>query len=209
MATFRNSLDILLLAAGQSKRMGAGNKLLLPYNKVPLIRHVANQILKSGIGTVTVVTGFQVNAIKDALSGLDVDFCYNPDFEAGQMSSVRAGSRAISIHSDGLMVALSDMPKLRALDYQFLRDRFYQNRSKKLVIPYFGEERGNPIIIPRQMIPDIASGGLKFGCRKLVQNNPQTVLKIRVDKSNFVWDIDTPSDYSSSVGGTLYAAPCC
>lgn len=202
-------LSILLLAAGQSKRMGDTNKLLMPYGKVPLVRHTAQQILTAKLGEITVVTGFEADAVGQSLSGLDLKFCHNPNFKEGQMSSVRAGSQAIPFNSEGLLIALSDMPKLNVADYQFLYDQFHAYQAQKIIIPYFGHERGNPIIIPRHMISKITFGGSNFGCRKLVQTNPEKVLKVTVDRSTFVWDIDTPGDYSRSVGSVMHAAPCC
>ncbi len=202
-------LDIILLAAGQSRRMGSGNKLLMPYQKTTLIRSVASTLIAAAIGDITVVTGFEAAKIRTALAGLNLGFCHNPSFETGQMSSVVAGSRALPQQA-GMMIALSDMPLLSPQDYQFLRDSFFEQDQARISIPYYGKERGNPIIIPAPMIPEITQGALHAGCRKLVSGNPDKIAKVPVSSTAYVWDIDNPSDYEHTLTRlSMSRAPCC
>lgn len=60
----------ILLAAGLSRRMGAQNKLLLPIQGSPMVRHMAELYLRATSGPVTVVTGHDAPAILDALGDL-------------------------------------------------------------------------------------------------------------------------------------------
>ena len=59
----------LVLAAGQSRRMGAANKLLVEIEGVPMVARVAAAALESKAETVLVVTGHQAEAVGDALAG--------------------------------------------------------------------------------------------------------------------------------------------
>ena len=120
-------LQVLLLAAGLSRRMGAKNKLLMDWKGQPLVRHVAEQLLAAGLGPVTVVTGFEAARVEAALAGLALSSCFNPDFEAGQMASVRNGCAAIAAGEAfaGVMVALADMPALTAEHYRALAAAFF------------------------------------------------------------------------------------
>ena len=85
----------ILLAAGQSTRMGAHNKLLLDVGGQPMVRRVAETLLASRIDSVLAVLGHEHTAIAEALEGLPLRTVFNPDYAAGQMSSVRAGIEAI------------------------------------------------------------------------------------------------------------------
>lgn len=210
MASFLQRLDVVMLAAGQSRRMGAENKLLMPFRMTTLIRHVTEQLIAANIGDITVVTGFDAERITSEISDLSVNFCYNSDFEKGQMSSVRAGSREISGRGSGMMVALSDMPFLTSEDYRRLHRRFSEQTEPKILIPDYAGERGNPIIIPREFIADIATGTINAGCRKLVRDHPEKTEILAVNSSAYVADIDTPGDYELTVSSALAPrAPCC
>ncbi|MCR9215491.1 MAG: nucleotidyltransferase family protein [Proteobacteria bacterium] len=203
------NFDILLLAAGMSRRMGSDNKLLMPFGKKRLIRHVAERVLGMGVGRLTVVTGHESRDVSQEISDLPLTICHNPDFEAGQMSSVRAGSRGIAADSKGMMVALSDMPFLTSKDYLFLYESFLEQESSRILVPFFGEERGNPIIVPPDLISVIAEGGLNAGCKKLVRDHPDKVKKIEAPSTAFVSDLDTRLDYSLALDRTLISKGLC
>jgi GTP:adenosylcobinamide-phosphate guanylyltransferase len=109
----------ILLAAGQSTRMGAHNKLLLDVGGQPMVRRVAETLLASRIDSVLAVLGHEHTAIAEALEGLPLRTVFNPDYAAGQMSSVRAGIEAISEDPAAIVVALADQPALEPADIDF------------------------------------------------------------------------------------------
>ena len=79
---------IVLLAAGQSRRMGDINKLLMPFNNEPLIRYSAKLYMSLPNSLVYVVLGHQSEQIRAALKNLDVCFVFNESYKEGQRSSV-------------------------------------------------------------------------------------------------------------------------
>ncbi len=202
-------LDVLLLAGGCSRRMGSENKLLMPYERTSLIRHTAEQLLAAEIGKITVVTGYEAEKVTMALSGLTLSFCHNPDHETGQMSSVRSGSQMISQYSNGMMVALADMPFLTPTNYRHLVREFFDQEHPRITMPYFAGERGNPIIVPPQMLPDIINGRLNAGCRQLVKNNPDKVASVNMESSAFVTDVDTQDEYAFLTAPKYFPRACC
>ncbi|TIR32170.1 MAG: 4-diphosphocytidyl-2C-methyl-D-erythritol kinase, partial [Mesorhizobium sp.] len=80
-------VDVVLLAAGRSSRMGGPNKLLALFDGKPLVRRTAERALGSKASGIIVVTGHQRERVHAALSGLDVTFAGNPDFIEGLSSS--------------------------------------------------------------------------------------------------------------------------
>ena len=80
-------IAVILLAAGESRRMGATNKLLLPVDGEPLVRRTARILVSLASVRVTAVLVHDANEVASALSGLDVMLTVNSDFAKGQRSS--------------------------------------------------------------------------------------------------------------------------
>lgn len=178
--------------------MGTVNKLLVPYEDTPMVAHVAEQLVQADIGPVTVITGFESDRVVDALTNLDVRFCFNPDYASGQMASVRAGCRARAgggPSSLGVMIALGDMPLLTAADYRAVAAAFLDRQGRKIVVPMVAGARGNPIVVPDRFVAEIADGALNAGCKRLVKSRPDDVETVSFSNPAFATDIDTVADY--------------
>ena len=126
-------ISAIILAAGESKRMGRENKLLLPIKGEALIRRFVKSVCLSEVENVLVVLGYQSDKIKEVLIDQPVDFVYNPLYMSGMITSIKAGISASSINSQGYMICLSDMPFVRTVDLNIiLREKitFYQLKVK-------------------------------------------------------------------------------
>ncbi|MEM6460341.1 MAG: nucleotidyltransferase family protein [Pseudomonadota bacterium] len=206
------NIEVVLLAAGLSRRMGSENKLLLSFRGKPLVRHTASMIVKAGFSKVVVVTGHDGEDVEAALDGLDVDILFNPRFASGQMTSVVHGLRAL-LHDPGqtagTMIALADMPYLQASDYRMVADAFQRADGERIIVPQYLGQRGNPIILPACEVKTAADGDINTGCRKLIRDNPGRVQTLEVKSAAFIRDIDTPADYGQAVASEFPAASCC
>jgi len=189
----------IVLAAGASSRMRGVHKLLLPIGNEPLIRHTVRAVLEAKPQELIVVTGFQEPAIRSALAGLPIRMQSNPAFEQGQMSSVTAGLRALTLPADAVMVCLADMALLSSGDYRDLVEVFARRAGRSIVVPRFEGQRGNPVIIEWSHLPVLLSGQRNLGCRKLIADHPQEVFAYDAPHDGFVVDIDTPEDYARVV----------
>ncbi|MBL1421900.1 MAG: nucleotidyltransferase family protein [Alphaproteobacteria bacterium] len=204
----QTGLQIILLAAGLSRRMGQENKLLLPYFGKPIVRHVVETIIQAKIGKLNIVTGFAADKVEEALAGLDVAFIHNSDFEQGQMGTVKVAYQNIGKPNDDVMIALADMPQITSLEYQQLVGAFEQQQKQKIIIPYFGDKRGNPIIMPAKFNAEIGNGSMNAGCRQLTKKRPADVCKFSVSSAAYIADIDTPEEYAN-VAANQYTFPIC
>jgi molybdenum cofactor cytidylyltransferase len=97
----------VILAAGLSSRMAPVNKLLRSLGDRPVIRHVVQTALDSGLDPATVVVGPDRGALRAALEGLPVRIVGNDDYEKGLASSIRAGVAAIVAEVDATMSGAS------------------------------------------------------------------------------------------------------
>ena len=192
----RRPVAAILLAAGQSLRMGSANKLLLEVDGEPMVRRAARVLLASRTETVVTVLGHDRDAVARALEGLPLEFVSNPRHGEGQATSVRAGMAALDGPFAAIMVCLADQPWLDADDINFLIDAFFAAPSGSFVVPVFQGQRGNPIMLAEAERRNILGSGFDVACRHLIERNPENVRTVEAPNNHFVVDVDTPEAYA-------------
>lgn len=185
----------VVLAAGTSSRMEGRNKLLLPIADKPVIRRTVEQVVSAGPHEVVVVTGLQGREVGRVVVDLPVGLQPNLRFEEGQMTSVAVGVGALARATDAIMVCLGDMALLGRQDYLDLVAAYEAAPESSIVIPYFGEDRGNPILFAASYAPEVVAGDRKLGCRKLANAYPNEVHRYVAAHDRYTIDMDTPADY--------------
>lgn len=190
----------VLLAAGESRRMGDSNKLAMPVAGQPLLRRAARTLLDSGLGEIVVVLGHESAQAAGMLRDLPLRLVENPHYRDGQMSSVHCGLAALESAAAGVMICLADQPRLTAVDIDYLIERFLQDCTRPLLVPVYRGRRGNPIVLSCEQRAAILAGGRNLGCRRLIDNQPELVWPCAVNSDHYTEDIDTPEDYRRLAG---------
>lgn len=185
----------VVLAAGQSSRMGGPNKLLLPLEGEPLVRRTVRTVLESGVQETVVVTGHQAREVTRAVLDLPVTVQPNLRHEDGQMRSVAAGVAALARATDAILVCPGDMPLLTAGDLLALIAAYRAHPEASIVIPRHEGARGNPIVFAAAYAPEVAAGRRLIGCRKLAQQYPEETWYFEAGHDRYTTDLDTPEDY--------------
>lgn len=185
----------IILAAGLSRRMGAQNKLLFPIGGTPMLRHVVSQYLGALDGPITVVTGHEATRVESALHGLNVTCVYHADFAAGQQSSVAFGLQHCP-PADVVLIGLADQPLLNSADITLLLDAYHGADSGKISIPVMGDRRGNPIIVPDVLRPQLTANPDRPGCMRFTRDNPDLVQRHSLSALGYYTDVDTPEAYA-------------
>ncbi|MPW20565.1 NTP transferase domain-containing protein [Paraburkholderia sp. CNPSo 3157] len=193
------TFSAVVLAAGLSSRMEGRHKLLLPVGGEPAVRRVVRAIVAAQPQEVVVVTGFNGRAVFDALDGLDVRFQSNARYREGQMTSVAAGVAALQAACDAVMVCLADQVLLGAADYRELIDAYASMPRGSILVPSFGGARGNPVLFAASYAPEVVSGHVNPGCRKLIAGHADEVFVYETTHDRFTVDMDTPDDYARIV----------
>lgn len=191
------TVSAVLLAAGESRRMGEVNKLELLVDGIPLLRRTAETLLASKLQEIVVVLGHQADKAGAILEGLQLNFVYNEGYLDGQMTSVYQGLLSLSQPCDGVMVCLSDQPLLQAEDVNVLIDAFGNRSHGSVLVPTYRGKRGNPIVLDYQHREDILSGERNLGCKKLIEKNPELVCSFEMTNNHVVVDLDTPEEYAA------------
>ncbi len=194
-------ITALVLAAGQSRRMGRDNKLLAPIDGRAMVRHVAEAAVASRVHATIVVTGHEADAVRDALGGLNITFAHNPGFADGLSTSLRAGLEAVGDDCDGVVVCLGDMPGLTADLLNRLISGFNPSEGRAIVLPTHRGKRGNPVLWGRRFFETMKTVAGDVGARHLLGENEDLVVEIAADDDSVLVDIDTPEALKAARGG--------
>ena len=193
-------ISAVILAAGESRRMGAQNKLLLQIGSEVLIRKFVESVCASAADAVLVVLGHEAEKIKAVLQDLTVSFVNNTCFEEGMTTSIQSGVKAASTESTGLMICLADLPFAETSDFNRLIQAFTDFRRTEnslIIVPVFQGQRGNPVLFSAEFRDKILTHKGE-GCREIVRQYPQSVREVCMENDNLLRDIDTPEDYNHS-----------
>jgi molybdenum cofactor cytidylyltransferase len=192
--------SVVLLAAGSSSRMQGEFKQLLPLptprGTEPLVRVTACAILAARPAEVIVVTGHRGREVVGALADLPLGFCSNPRYAEGQMTSASVGLAALRAPCTAVMVCLADMVLVESQDYRALAQIFAELPRDAILIPHHRGQRGNPVTFAASRVPEVLSGAINPGCRKLIADHPQDVVSKEFDHDRFTTDMDTLEDYA-------------
>ncbi len=195
------SITAILLAAGRSQRFGKSPKQLASLGKnQTMIAHTYAALSQSSVDQIILVTGAEDDEIRKKLSPRKNDeIIFNSHYEKGMTGSIQAGLAKVQT-TDGLMIALADMPALTPQDFELLIDAFLQKGSiNHIIVPYFNHQQGHPVIFGAAFLNQIATQPPSEGCFKIIKNNPNAVLKINVPNTNFITDIDTKEDLQNFI----------
>ena len=192
-------VSAVVLAAGLSSRMQGQHKLLLPVEGEAVIRRTVRAVIGARPEEVLVVTGYQEDAVREALHGLPVRFHHNANYVDGQQTSVVAGVAALAKATDAVLICLGDMILLTPEDYRELVSAYGEHLDKSILVPYHAGQRGNPVLIAEWRLPEVISGHSNPGCRKLIDENPQDVFCYEAAHDRFASDMDTPQEYEDVI----------
>ena len=191
-------ISAIVLAAGESRRMGKQNKLLLPIGGEALLVKLVKSVCASDVGQVLVVIGHEAEKIRLELNNFPLSFVYNPNFSEGMTTSIKFGVKEVSPDCDGFLICLADMPFINTSEINKLIHPYVQNRIKEkrlIVVPVFQGHRGNPVLFSSEFRNDILEHKQESGCKGVIINNSESVKEIEMDDDNMLLDVDTLDDY--------------
>jgi molybdenum cofactor cytidylyltransferase len=191
----RARVEILLLAAGPSERMGVPKQSLL-YKGTSLLRHLALEALASSAQGVTVVTGAWADLTRHELANVPARLVHNEDWEQGMASSVRRGLRSIAPEVDACLLMLCDQPLVNRYSLNRLIEA-YCSSSYAIVASEYSGVTGVPALYDRSVLPHLHSLSGDQGARHFLRTTHIPVLLLPLPEAAL--DLDTPEDYSSFV----------
>jgi molybdenum cofactor cytidylyltransferase len=185
-----SAVAALILAAGRGSRFGADAKLLADFRGKPLVRDVADQVIASRAAPVIIVLGHRQEEIAAALSGAAVRQHVNPRFAEGLSTSLQAGFEALPDETEAALVVLADMPQISTALMDRLIETWRQTRPPA-VVPSFHGQRGNPVVLSRQLAGEVAALTGDMGAAPLLRRL-SGVVELPVECDGILRDVDTP-----------------
>ena len=182
----------LVLAAGQSRRMGKINKLLEKIVGVPLVRRSVDTVAGAGLDPVIVVTGHEQDAVAAALKGTPAVLVHNPAYAEGLSTSLKAGLAALPDDCDAAVICLADMPAIAPKHIKALTARFDPDAGRAIGVPVYAGKRGNPILWDRRFWASMQDVSGDVGARHLIGEHGDLVYEVEFDDTSVVTDLDTP-----------------
>ncbi|MBF0375466.1 MAG: molybdopterin-binding/glycosyltransferase family 2 protein [Alphaproteobacteria bacterium] len=181
----------LVLAAGQSRRMGR-NKLLIETGGKPLIAWAVDAALDSRAHRVVVVVGHQAEAVREALACRPVTIVENPRHAEGMATSLGAGLGALPADIDGALVCLGDMPAVTGRHLDRLIAAFDPAEGRAICVPLRDGKRGNPVLLARRFFPQMLAIGGDQGAKRLLAEHPEQVFEVVMADDAVLEDVDDP-----------------
>jgi molybdenum cofactor cytidylyltransferase len=191
-------ISVIVLAAGESRRMGEP-KLILPWGDTTVLGQVVGSFAAAGIEDILVVTGGARAQIEEAVTKLarkyPVRSIHNPDYEHGEMlSSIRTGLGGLGSKTIAALIGLGDQPQVRQETISHICDTFIQKNSC-LVIPTCQGRRGHPWLAARVLWPEILALSMSATARQFLRAHAGQIEYVAADES-ILKDLDTPEDYN-------------
>jgi molybdenum cofactor cytidylyltransferase len=192
----------IVLAAGDSVRMGSPKALLSAVDGRVFVARIVQTLRSAGCTDVVVVTGRHHDAIAAALDLQDQPTAVvrNPDPSQGQLSSLWIGMDAVvTSTTDALLVTLVDVPMIAVATVTVVIDAWRRTRAP-IVRPAIGERHGHPVIFDRALFQELRAAPLNAGAKSVVRAHEHEIVNVTVDDEGCLTDVDTPDDYRRLLG---------
>ena len=192
-------IGAVVLAAGQSRRMGSP-KALLPIDGQPMLQRVLETLRRANhIWPIVAVTGHEPHCLRPMIHACGAIEAHNEAFETGGMiSSVQCGLSEIRDAIDASFIVLVDQPMVRPLTLSTLASA-WRARRPTILLPSHNRRHGHPIIISARAIGQILDLPVDATLKTFTARHVSSTLDIEVDDSAILEDIDTPEDYARAV----------
>ncbi len=181
----------LVLAAGTSSRFGQTKQLVELHGK-PLVQHAVDAAVAAGLDEVVVVVGHDAERVRASLHlPPNARIVLNPNYEAGQSTSLIAGLDAAGSDSEAAVVLPADQPGVTPEHIRALVDAFGAGSS--LVVRLRFRDGPGPALLSREVWDEARRVVGDTGAREIIESHPGWVKEVAVD-SDVPGDVDRPSD---------------
>lgn len=192
------NVGAVILAAGSSSRMGSP-KQALQFEGKSLLRRTALAAIQAACDPVVVVTGAYEELCRRELDQLDVREAFNPEWETGMASSVRAGiGGLVGFEPDvaAAVLLLCDQPHVTSEVISSLIAA-HQDTGRPVIASEYGGSFGVPALFSRKLFAELTGLEGMSGAKEIIKRHVAEAHFLPFPEGEV--DVDTPHDFSSLV----------
>ena len=192
-------ISAIILAAGESKRMGQP-KMLLPWGETTVLQQVISTFQRAGVEDIVVVTGGSHQQVEEVVnqSGALTRSIFNKDYSNGEMlASIQCGLASMPDQAQAALIGLGDQPQVHEGTVRLICDTYRSGRSK-VVVPSFQMRRGHPWLVERSLWEELLEMKQPHSPRDFLNKHVGKIQYVEVDNPSILADLDTPEEYQKS-----------
>lgn len=195
----KSNIAILILAAGESSRMGDRVKQLLPWKKSTLLQNTIQQANASEAAETYIVLGANQNEIQNALNLKSTNIIQNKNWKSGMGTSIVAGINHFDLHHkkyDAIVIMLADQP---FIDAAYLNEMIvlWKNNTTSIVTTKYKNKAGVPAIFGASYHSILENLNKDFGAKEVIHQQKDAILVINPKGKEI--DIDTWQEYQELI----------
>ncbi|HED04420.1 MAG TPA: nucleotidyltransferase family protein [Candidatus Fraserbacteria bacterium] len=194
-------VSALLLAAGESKRMGR-LKPLLPFGDLTVIETILRTLGQCPLAEIIVVLGHRAGEIEPLLKNYPVQIVHNTRYLRGMLSSIQAGLKAAAGDAQAYLICLGDQPRLQIRTVQLLLGAFAAEPGG-IYLPCYLGQGGHPLLLDTRYRDEVRALDPVIGLRQLLRRHPDQVRHVGVAAPEVLEDLDTPEEYRLALGHSI------
>jgi molybdenum cofactor cytidylyltransferase len=192
-------ITAIILAAGQSRRMGQP-KMLLPWGHTSVMGQVIETMKRAGVENILVITGGAREEVEKIVARYAVGSRQNADYSKGEMlSSLQTGLAALRDNASvaAALICLGDQPQVQEGSVRAVAEAFEAGKTN-LVVPSYQMRRGHPWLVARPLWEEILAMSPTESPREFLNRHAGEIEYVNVDNPSILADLDTLDDYLKS-----------
>ena len=188
----------IILAAGESRRMGQP-KQLLPFGDKTMLDCVIDAFQPPRVDQIIVVLGHKAEEIARKLgTAPQLRIVKNQHYKQGMFTSVQAGLRALPKQATLVMIALCDQPRLQRETVEKLIGEF-EKKGHKILIPMYEGRQGHPLLFRAEYAKEILALDDSLTLKHFLAAHATETARLPVADEGVLIDIDDRADYERAL----------
>jgi len=183
----------IILAAGESRRMGQP-KQLLPFGDKTMLECVIDAFQTPHVDEIRVVLGYQADEIAARIAHTSCKIVKNDRASLGMFTSMQAGLRDLPKKTRIVMLAICDQPRLKRETVETLIEEFEKKRHK-ILIPSYNGRQGHPPLFRAEYAKEILAMDESLTLKHFYGEHADDIARLVVEDEGVLVDIDDRETY--------------